>query len=128
MTEKELYAEQMKHWFNEHERIGNQIARAVKHHEDIAQCNRDQLTLHNKRMDLAIGEYNEWARENELPERHIGKVEQETQIIEAGLDKNDRTIIRNALNDRLILVKKAHGYEDENNYVECIERLMLRFK
>lgn len=69
MGEQELYVEQMKHWFEEHKRIGKQIARTIKHHEDLAQCNREQLVLHNKRMELAIAEYNAWCRENGLPER-----------------------------------------------------------
>jgi hypothetical protein len=64
MNEQELYAEQMKLWFAEHERIGAQIERAVQHNEELANLNREQLDNHNKRMELATKEYNLWATEN----------------------------------------------------------------
>lgn len=69
MDEAELYAEQMKHWFNEQDMLTDQIERTIKHHEDIAQSNREQLVLHNKRIELSTVEYNAWARKNGRPMR-----------------------------------------------------------
>jgi len=60
-------------------------------------------------------------------------IESDLRIVEStnhieGLDKNDYTIIRNALGDRLALAKKAERFEDEDDYIDRIESLMLRFK
>ncbi|MEK5415049.1 hypothetical protein [Paenibacillus sp. FSL L8-0708] len=67
LTENELYQKQMSVWFEEHKRIGKQIERAIEHHTEIAQLNQEQLSLHNKRMEIAVAEYNGWATDNKLP-------------------------------------------------------------
>ncbi|WP_274363725.1 hypothetical protein [Paenibacillus thermotolerans] len=59
-----LYAEQMQHWFNEHKLLGMQIEGTIKFHEAMAQSNREQLILHERRMELSMREYNAWASKN----------------------------------------------------------------
>ncbi|KGE20651.1 hypothetical protein [Paenibacillus wynnii] len=66
LTENQLYEQQMTAWFEEHDRLGKQIERAIEHHTEIAELNRQQLDLHNRRMDIALAEYNGWAKDNGL--------------------------------------------------------------
>lgn len=63
--ESELYVQQMKHWFDEHERIGQQIERAITNYEELAQSNREQLKLHNERTELVRNEFNIWLKEHQ---------------------------------------------------------------
>lgn len=72
MDINQLYVEQMKLWFEEQERISMSCARAVEHHEEMAQLNREQLRLNDKRIEIALNEYNVWAAENGLPLREAG--------------------------------------------------------
>lgn len=67
MNEQKLYADQMKHWFDEHTKLRKQIEGTITFHEEMAQSNREQLFLHNKRVDLARVEYNAWAEKNNFP-------------------------------------------------------------
>lgn len=67
MNEEELYAEQMKHWFHEHSMMKQQLERTINHYECMAKSNKEQLTLHNKRLELVKSEYNAWAEKNGMP-------------------------------------------------------------
>jgi hypothetical protein len=69
MTEQQLYAEQMSHWFKEHDLLRQQLKRTILHYEQMAQSNREQLKLHVERVEMARVEYNEWAMKNGLPIR-----------------------------------------------------------
>lgn len=67
MDINQLYVKQMKLWFEEQERISKSCARAVEHHEEMAQLNREQLRLNDKRIEITLNEYNVWAAENGFP-------------------------------------------------------------
>lgn len=62
--EQKLYVEQMKHWIHEQEILRQQIKRTVDHHEEMAQSNREQLKLHNTRVEAGIKQYDQWLKDN----------------------------------------------------------------
>lgn len=67
MTENELYNAQMKLWFVEHQLIGEQVERTIKHYEELAQINKQELELHQKRTELSKVAFNLWADEYGFP-------------------------------------------------------------
>lgn len=66
-SEAELYAEQMKQWFAEHAALREQLEGTIVFHERMKELNAAQLELHNKRIQLAMSEYDAWALMNGFP-------------------------------------------------------------
>lgn len=70
MDGTELYKNQMALWLNEQQWIKEQLERTIKHYEDLAEANRQQLEIQNKRIGLAVKEYEEWQESMRARDQH----------------------------------------------------------
>lgn len=55
-----LYMQQMELWFKEQQRLEEQLERTIRHYEEMAELNRQQLEIHRKRIDIVRVEFDKW--------------------------------------------------------------------
>lgn len=69
--ETQLYVNQMNQWIQEHIMISHEMTRAIQHHTSLAECNAEQLKLHNKRTMMILTEYNEYLKAHGLHQQVV---------------------------------------------------------
>lgn len=64
--EEELYVQQMNLWIEEQDEYGAQLERTAVYYEKMAENNKEQLRLHNERVNMGKAEFEAWKKEHDL--------------------------------------------------------------